>query len=530
MKAFQTLLSPLICTSFLFFGTATAAALENFSATDLQVENSQCRYPIKKSLKDIKTYFREKENSSEKANFSLLGFNFKNESPFYIQHFRDLIEPSEHTRYVQESEKLQKARNLCQSVRCVLSQVMGEEESLKALYILDKFRFNVAPYKYYDAGFFKSEDLDIILETLELIPPHLQALSEVQQLTHAHENSEQDEYTHADASISIYKVWDKNSRARKKYVLFHEIAHNWSDVKVDQLDESPTWLAITQWEKIPAGFSLGWSHPYSSYSDQHKYPWVSRYAATNSWEDFAESVSAYRFTPESLHAKSPTRYQFIKDKVFGGIEFKDNKNCHLKTLNKELALAEQKAVDLLKYKINIYDSRNAEIASVGMQNYLLDACSEELKNTLLTKKGGATSFNNCFKKTVSASLINDYKWTILDSRSKTLKTDFARAKKIFLDTWLKNTFIKNNMTSIKWSATKDFSCSHFSKNYTAFYKMNISTLEPSLEKAPKTNQILAPTIGYWICLDSKYKKMNVSTIDESRFDYLKNWLYPQLGL
>jgi hypothetical protein len=48
---------------------------------------------------------------------------------------------------------------------------------------------------------------------------------------------------------------------------------------------------------------------------------VSDYAKTNAYEDFAESASFYRYFPAKLKAAAPAKYQFLKAKVFFGQEY-----------------------------------------------------------------------------------------------------------------------------------------------------------------------------------------------------------------
>ena len=163
----------------------TASALEHFASNAKGVENSQCRYPVVTSIKAIEKYFENKEAQSEKGNFETLGFKFVDESPFYVKHFKDLIEPTD-TTIDDLPASIQTAQRSCSSVRCALEKIFGKSESLKALYLLDKYRFNVAPMKYYGSGYFKDRDLDIILETMALVPPHLLPLSDLQQLSLIH--------------------------------------------------------------------------------------------------------------------------------------------------------------------------------------------------------------------------------------------------------------------------------------------------------------------------------------------------------
>jgi len=68
---------------------------------------------------------------------------------------------------------------------------------------------------------------------------------------------------------------------------------------------------------------------------------VSKYGETNPAEDFAETMTAYRYNPELLKEVSPEKYSFIKEKVFNGAEFIKESECnkslivnHLKNISK----------------------------------------------------------------------------------------------------------------------------------------------------------------------------------------------------
>ncbi len=54
---------------------------------------------------------------------------------------------------------------------------------------------------------------------------------------------------------------------------------------------------------------------------------VSAYAGTNAEEDFAESVTAYRYMAPALMRRAPARYAFLRDKVFGGLEYGSEAKC-----------------------------------------------------------------------------------------------------------------------------------------------------------------------------------------------------------
>jgi hypothetical protein len=80
----------------------------------------------------------------------------------------------------------------------------------------------------------------------------------------------------------------------------HEVGHNVHyNMRIDNLE------LATEWENLyhqDAGF-------------------VSAYARTNEFEDFAESYRAYVRDPETLLLLSPVKYEFIRVEVFEGYEY-----------------------------------------------------------------------------------------------------------------------------------------------------------------------------------------------------------------
>jgi hypothetical protein len=82
--------------------------------------------------------------------------------------------------------------------------------------------------------------------------------------------------------------------------LTHEIGHNVHyNMRIDNLALADEWENLYHQD---AGF-------------------VSPYARTNEFEDFAESYRTYVLEPESLFLSSPVKYEFIRAEVFGGYEY-----------------------------------------------------------------------------------------------------------------------------------------------------------------------------------------------------------------
>jgi hypothetical protein len=47
------------------------------------------------------------------------------------------------------------------------------------------------------------------------------------------------------------------------------------------------------------------------------------YGKTDPTEDMSESAKMYVYDPQKLQASSPQRYNFIRDQMFGGVEYEN---------------------------------------------------------------------------------------------------------------------------------------------------------------------------------------------------------------
>ncbi len=113
------------------------------------------------------------------------------------------------------------------------------------------------------------------------------------------------------------KEWFKYSSDRRVAIIFHELAHALSDA-IAKLDTSLIWRNVDGgWYKNernrlePVDFK---TH-------------TSEYSSSHYFEDFAESVAAYRIDPTYLKKISLKKYTFIKDTVFLGQEFLTESDC-----------------------------------------------------------------------------------------------------------------------------------------------------------------------------------------------------------
>jgi hypothetical protein len=93
-----------------------------------------------------------------------------------------------------------------------------------------------------------------------------------------------------------------------KATLSHEIGHN---VHENMMTNNPE--LAEKWDNLhQKSFEL---------SQQNGSGFVSEYAKTNVYEDFADSYTAYIGDPEKLQFYNPEKYEFMRDNVFSGQEY-----------------------------------------------------------------------------------------------------------------------------------------------------------------------------------------------------------------
>jgi len=101
--------------------------------------------------------------------------------------------------------------------------------------------------------------------------------------------------------ISVYPVTGGGLTPQDIFdTLTHEIGHNvYYNMRIDNL------ALATEWENLY----------------RQNVGFVSDYARTNEFEDFAESYRAYVLEPETLLLSSPAKYEFVRVEVFKGYEY-----------------------------------------------------------------------------------------------------------------------------------------------------------------------------------------------------------------
>jgi hypothetical protein len=297
-----------------------------FSASELGVETAPCKTMAVPSADQMRAYIAGQSSGTFSGDVN--GVQIKDESQVLADAFKDFTTAkdmfgSRIKKDLQKNFQQEFAINpACDKTLCAMEKIWGKEMALKMLYVKLKFGFNMSEFAFEESSRFNQDEMDDIIMALEDNPPHLQKLTKNQRLTMYTRGTTLPSYegtkTQANSVVMIFDRWSTNKSFRRHYVMFHEQAHNISSYLKD-MDESPDWLALTDWRKKDEDT---WEYP-----EDGKQCFASGYGIKNPWEDFAESVTAYRYTGADFKKRCPEKYNFIKSKVMNGIEYLDAKSC-----------------------------------------------------------------------------------------------------------------------------------------------------------------------------------------------------------
>jgi len=329
------------------------------AATEDQIQNATCK-PKKISIKQMKKYLK-KSTSTDKSFDQLVN----KEGKFS---WSDSIE-TDLTQYGADS---------CDNSICKSQKVFGDEMGIKLLYMHQRFGFNGSHLFDRDSRAWKTDEIDSYIKGLQDIPSFMLPIDKDYQFTRSSKASS----ALANASINFFNGMDELSPLMVQYTTLHELSHYISghlDVESD-----PEWLELSHWKEDtvkakmikfeverPKKFSFETSidekEPSSSFraglthskkpsfgsltntepkigfdvnesiiktrvmteamKNDHKHTIISKYGETNPLEDIAEPIVAYRYNSKQLKEVSPKKYEYIKNKIFQGIEFTEEKKC-----------------------------------------------------------------------------------------------------------------------------------------------------------------------------------------------------------
>ncbi|MBO9668384.1 MAG: hypothetical protein J7501_16415 [Bdellovibrio sp.] len=329
----------------------TEDQLDWWSVKPDQVANAPCKNhypPTDQVMLDAL-----KPSSLGKESALINGISFKDEDPKLLQLFRDL-----HTYDVSKvGAPPLILKSACTKVLCAVKEIYGQREGVQILYMLSKFGFNGSHLRTAAASLWKSTELDDVLTALSDYPDELYPLDYNRKLVHYTRGKRMplpEGESVANSTMEIYDMWNDLTQAERQQSLLHELGH--VVARKDNVDESKGWYDVAGWKERTRTVNGKVIKDYVL-ADRSKA--VSLYGMTNSHEDFAESVVAYRFGAANFKTSQAGKYAFLKDHVFDGKEYLTADSCRTsksrteqrketnnQVYNKVLASAQKRANNL----------------------------------------------------------------------------------------------------------------------------------------------------------------------------------------
>lgn len=300
--------------------TFSQKLLNWFSTQNSEVKKAPCKTKKVPSDQEMRAYINSKLLGS--FSWEVNGVQLEEESPILVQAFTDFTTSKDlyGTRLLKSSQKnFQHEFGInpeCKKTLCALEKIWGKEMAVKMLYVYLKHGYNVSEYAFDESSRFRKDELDDVIKALDDLPPHLIPVAMKNQRLTKYSNSDLNDKTLANAVIMLFDRWSMKYSTERQYTVFHELAHNIS-MKLKDMDENPEWLALSGWVKRGDDWE----------AESEKKCFISNYAKANAWEDFAETLSAYRYNGNALKTQCPEKYNFIKSKVMNGLEYLSETTC-----------------------------------------------------------------------------------------------------------------------------------------------------------------------------------------------------------
>jgi len=220
----------------------------------------------------------------------------------------------------------------CKSFECVLKAVFGSEE-LGLLIAKIQLQYGMNASFALDPTHYENWDLAVlkIIETALSEMPRFVFEIMAQDTMSGHNpytlvlskdrrRESEEVAVFGNSSMKFYQRFLVVSPIEMKGFVYHELSHHlYQPLSGHSYTGWKEWESLSGWQPLP---EAGWKH------DPQSKNFVSWYAESrNPEEDFAESMRAYRYDPALLLKVAPEKYQFIKTRVFKGIEYVSEQAC-----------------------------------------------------------------------------------------------------------------------------------------------------------------------------------------------------------
>lgn len=364
----------------------------NWSAANRsQIRNAACSRNNPFSESEMTSWLGSNSSASS-LNKTIHGINFSGETEENLKAFERLTTAVNFFGEAKSAAEQPSYTSNCKKVDCAVREIFGATGA-QLLFMLRKFGFNGSHIAHSDdADAWKKSELDEVLLALTDFPESVIPLKDNKKLIHFKRGYQRGEggNTIANAVIEVFDLWNNESKEEKRYTLTHEIGHYIAGES--EVDDSDYWKSLSGWESET---SIVDGEEKKEFKATKPSAIVSRYGKSNPAEDFAESVSAYRYNPQLLKRKSPQKYELIKDVIFNGVEYISEQSCN----NPKLITSE-----LVENAEALY--RDWQPSSVELDKIAKTCTIAAIKILSETKKVNVSSneMNQCYESALDSYL------------------------------------------------------------------------------------------------------------------------------
>jgi len=296
------------------FLTQTAAQAQNFYAVyDPEVTAAACKTAQAPSLSEIKGYLDLRATQQDRTSGEIVkGVTLQNETAETIDALHWML------RYLPEN--FLSSIRACDSASCVTNALWGDELGTKMLYLMIRFGLNASEYGIRSVSRFSVDQVNSLLQAVHDLPNFMLPFGRNIPFNLLHYDPRFRFQAVSNATITFFNGWENATTEMKQYATMHELSHRMAYRSTSYyLDLQKDWLALGDWSR----------------SKDVKNPWqhgpgkcfISGYSEQAPDEDFAETASAYRYAAKRLKQTCPDKYEYMKEKVFQGVEYLDNTSC-----------------------------------------------------------------------------------------------------------------------------------------------------------------------------------------------------------
>ncbi len=337
----------------------------------------------------------------------------------------------------------------CKTVLCAITKVYKSEEvAYRVLNIAKRDGYIVSLAKDFNINneyigqLFTLEEIQKIDLAYKLLPPRyekLKTLDRIKRLPdgysspgapnaaayaspgiHSADYNREGEITFLESGFSGAASWGSHAAVHE---LTHHVDYSQSNKNSHGFSESPDFLKLSGWiksTKYETDVKTGKKTQVSQWEFSKDKNFVSDYSSTAPAEDFAEAAAHYVYYPNKLKAVDPEKYDFIKNKVFGGKEFISGPEMELSNDeilkiclddSKELNLYGRSGYGLasissscLEHFITDYKYTDPKLCGFNkkqISNYLLDKITPQIEKVNVVLKACDLGLENFSKQCLS---------------------------------------------------------------------------------------------------------------------------------